>query len=72
MDNLVCTPHIGDVPHDEVEIQFVDIFDRIKVLAAGNPSNVVSPKTRCRMTEADDGQRSAVRFVAARSFDARL
>src|SRR5258708_4169059 len=29
MDNVVCTPHIGDVGRDEFEIQFTDIFDQI-------------------------------------------
>ncbi|MDX1487440.1 MAG: D-2-hydroxyacid dehydrogenase family protein, partial [Acidiferrobacterales bacterium] len=29
MDNVVCTPHIGYVTHDEYEIHFSDIFDQI-------------------------------------------
>jgi len=44
MDNVVCTPHIGYVTHDEYEIQFTDIFDQIVAFAAGAPINVVNPK----------------------------
>ena len=44
MDNVVCTPHIGYVTHDEYEIQFTDIFDQIAAFAAGAPINVVNPK----------------------------
>jgi D-3-phosphoglycerate dehydrogenase len=43
MDNVVCTPHIGYVSHDEYEIQFTDIFDQIVAYAAGTPTNVVNP-----------------------------
>jgi D-3-phosphoglycerate dehydrogenase len=43
MDNVVCTPHIGYVSHDEYEIQFSDIFDQIVAYAAGTPTNVVNP-----------------------------
>jgi D-3-phosphoglycerate dehydrogenase len=44
MDNVVCTPHIGYVTHDEYEIQFSDIFDQILAYAAGTPINVVNPQ----------------------------
>ena len=44
MDNVVCTPHIGYVSHDEYEIQFADIFDQIIDYAHGTPSNVVNPE----------------------------
>jgi D-3-phosphoglycerate dehydrogenase len=44
MDNVVCTPHIGYVSHDEYEVQFVEIFDQIVAFAAGNPINVVNPE----------------------------
>jgi D-3-phosphoglycerate dehydrogenase len=44
MDNVVCTPHIGYVTHDEYEIQFSDIFDQIVFYAAGAPINVVNPQ----------------------------
>jgi D-3-phosphoglycerate dehydrogenase len=43
MDNVVCTPHIGYVSHDEYELQFSDIFDQINAYAAGAPINVVNP-----------------------------
>jgi D-3-phosphoglycerate dehydrogenase / 2-oxoglutarate reductase len=43
MDNVVCTPHIGYVTHDEYEVQFSDIFDQILAHAAGKPINVVNP-----------------------------
>src|SRR5262245_3865484 len=44
MDNVVCTPHIGYVTHEEYEIQFAEIFDQIVAYAAGTPINVVNPK----------------------------
>jgi D-3-phosphoglycerate dehydrogenase / 2-oxoglutarate reductase len=43
MANVICTPHIGYVTHDEYEIQFTDIFDQVVAYAAGAPSNVVNP-----------------------------
>jgi D-3-phosphoglycerate dehydrogenase len=43
MPNVICTPHIGYVTHDEYEIQFSDIFDQIVAYAAGAPINVVNP-----------------------------
>ncbi len=44
MDNVVCTPHIGYVTHEEYEIQFSDIFDQIVAYANGAPINVVNPE----------------------------
>jgi D-3-phosphoglycerate dehydrogenase len=44
MSNVVCTPHIGYVSHEEYEIQFSDIFDQILAYAAGAPINVVNPE----------------------------
>ncbi len=44
MDNVVCTPHIGYVSHDEWELQFSDVFDQINAFAAGSPTNVVNPE----------------------------
>jgi D-3-phosphoglycerate dehydrogenase len=44
LDNLVCTPHIGYVTHEEYELQFTDIFDQIVSCAAGKPINVVNPE----------------------------
>ena len=44
MPNVVCTPHLGYVTHEEYETQFVDIFDQILAYCAGTPSNVVNPQ----------------------------
>ncbi len=43
LSNVVCTPHIGYVTHDEYELQFAEIFDQINAYAAGAPINVVNP-----------------------------
>jgi D-3-phosphoglycerate dehydrogenase / 2-oxoglutarate reductase len=43
MDNVLCTPHIGYVTHEEWELQFADVFDQINAFAAGAPVNVVNP-----------------------------
>ena len=43
LENVVCTPHIGYVTHDEYELRFRDIFDQILAYAAGKPINVVNP-----------------------------
>ena len=43
MDNVVCTPHIGYVTHEEYQLQFSDIFDQITAYAGGVPINVVNP-----------------------------
>lgn len=42
-NNVVATPHIGYVTHEEYEIQFSDIFDQITAFRAGKPANVVNP-----------------------------
>jgi D-3-phosphoglycerate dehydrogenase len=44
IDNVVCTPHIGFVTHEEYEIQFADIFDQIIAYADGTSTNVVNPE----------------------------
>lgn len=44
LDNLICTPHIGYVTHEEYELQFTDIFEQIVSYAAGNPINVINPE----------------------------
>ncbi len=44
MDNVVCTPHIGYVTHEEYELQFGEIFDQILAYAAGAPINVINPE----------------------------
>ena len=43
MDNVLCTPHIGYVTHEEWELQFADVFDQINAFAAGKPINVINP-----------------------------
>ncbi len=44
LDNLIATPHIGYVTHEEYEIQFSDIFDQIVAYAAGSPINIINPQ----------------------------
>lgn len=44
MDNVVCTPHIGYVTHEEYELQFSEIFDQITAYSSGKPINVVNPE----------------------------
>lgn len=44
MPNVVATPHLGYVTHEEYETQFVDIFDQIVAFDAGTPINVVNPQ----------------------------
>jgi len=41
--NVVATPHIGYVTHEEWELQFSDIFDQITAYAAGSPINMINP-----------------------------
>jgi D-3-phosphoglycerate dehydrogenase len=43
LNNVVCTPHIGYVTHEEYETQFTDIFDQIVAYGLGRPVNVVNP-----------------------------
>ena len=43
MTNVICTPHIGYVTHEEYETQFSDIFRQIVAFANGRPINVVNP-----------------------------
>jgi D-3-phosphoglycerate dehydrogenase len=43
LDNVICTPHIGYVTHEEYQTQFADIFDQILAYAGGTPVNVVNP-----------------------------
>jgi D-3-phosphoglycerate dehydrogenase / 2-oxoglutarate reductase len=45
MPNVVCTPHIGYVTHEEYDLQFSDIFDQILAYAAGTPIHVVNPQS---------------------------
>ncbi len=40
--NLICTPHIGFVTEDELELQFSDIFDQVVAYQAGTPINMIN------------------------------
>ncbi len=51
MDNVVCTPHIGYVTHEEYELQFAEIFDQITAYAEGTPINLVNPEVLQRVRE---------------------
>ncbi len=42
MPNVVCTPHLGYVTHEEYETQFIEIFDQIVAYCSGSPINVVN------------------------------
>jgi D-3-phosphoglycerate dehydrogenase len=44
LDATVCTPHLGYVTTDELELQFADVFDQIVSFGAGAPTNVVNPE----------------------------
>jgi D-3-phosphoglycerate dehydrogenase / 2-oxoglutarate reductase len=44
MDNVVATPHIGYVSHEEWEVQFAGVFDQINAYAAGAPTEVANPE----------------------------
>jgi D-3-phosphoglycerate dehydrogenase len=44
MRNVVATPHIGYVTHEEWDLQFSDVFDQINAFADGAPINVVNPE----------------------------
>ena len=43
LDNVLCTPHIGYVTHEEWDLQFAEVFDQINAFAAGEPIHVVNP-----------------------------
>lgn len=49
MNNVVVTPHIGYVSHEEYELQFTDIFDQILAYETGAPINVVNPEALNRI-----------------------
>jgi D-3-phosphoglycerate dehydrogenase / 2-oxoglutarate reductase len=49
LPNVLATPHIGYVTHEDYEFQFADIFDQIVSFAAGTPTNVVNPDALSRM-----------------------
>jgi D-3-phosphoglycerate dehydrogenase len=48
MTNVICTPHIGYVTHEEWELQFSDVFDQINAYVSGSPINVVNPHVLSR------------------------
>jgi D-3-phosphoglycerate dehydrogenase len=43
MSNVVCTPHIGYVTRDEMEIAFRDIFEQVLAYVGGKPIHMVNP-----------------------------
>lgn len=43
MDNVVCTPHLGYVDYDNLEVYFSDAFDQILAFLGGTPAHVVNP-----------------------------
>jgi D-3-phosphoglycerate dehydrogenase / 2-oxoglutarate reductase len=43
MENVVCTPHIGYVTRDEMEIAFRDIFQQVLAYIDGKPIHMVNP-----------------------------
>jgi D-3-phosphoglycerate dehydrogenase len=47
--NLLATPHIGYVTHEEYEMQFCSIFDQIVAHVRGRSINVVNPDVLERM-----------------------
>jgi D-3-phosphoglycerate dehydrogenase len=44
LPNVLATPHLGYVTHEEYEMQFTEIFGQILAYAAGAPVNVVNPE----------------------------
>ncbi len=44
LPNVVATPHIGYVTHDEFDLQFSDVFDQINAFASGSPIHVINPE----------------------------
>jgi hypothetical protein len=56
--NVVATPHLGYVTHEEYETQFGEIFDQILAYAASEPTNVINPGVlgTPSATDADTGR----------------
>jgi D-3-phosphoglycerate dehydrogenase / 2-oxoglutarate reductase len=48
MGNVVCTPHLGYVDYENLEIYYSDAFDQILAFLDGQPINVVNPQVRNR------------------------
>lgn len=42
--NIICTPHIGFVTEDELDLQFADIFDQVVAFDVGKPINIINPE----------------------------
>jgi D-3-phosphoglycerate dehydrogenase len=42
--NVICTPHIGYVTQDELDMQFGDIYDQITAYAQGAPIHLANPE----------------------------
>lgn len=40
--DVICTPHIGFVTEDELDGQFIDIYDQINAYAAGTPIHMIN------------------------------
>jgi D-3-phosphoglycerate dehydrogenase len=44
--NVICTPHIGFVTEDELDMQFGDIYDQINAYTAGAPIHLANPEVK--------------------------
>jgi D-3-phosphoglycerate dehydrogenase / 2-oxoglutarate reductase len=44
LPGAVCTPHVGFVTAEELEVQFDEVFAQVQAFAAGTPTNVVNPE----------------------------
>jgi len=42
--NVIATPHIGYVTHEEWELQFSDVFDQVVAFDSGAPINMINPE----------------------------
>ena len=40
---VICTPHIGFVTEDELNLQFDDIIAQVAAFAGGTPIHVINP-----------------------------
>lgn len=44
MPNVVCSPHVGFVTREELDLQFTDVFAQVVAFDRGAPTNVVNPE----------------------------
>ena len=44
LDNAICTPHLGYMAREQMEMYYSDVFDQALSFAAGSPVNVVNPE----------------------------